>query len=315
MAAFDIDNLWWLKNDTSRVGAEALQGLQIGANIAANRANQRLKEFDLQNERIRLQSIMDAKLAQQASQTARAQGLAEISSYMAQVASAGAWETPEAEAGFWKLAAKYPQAIERNDIDAMYNNTFGEAKRRSSMISRGGRGTVTEQDFNTWNTLVEDEENAITDESKAIAKQRRSMFERMKGIQTTSSGAPIEGKDYGYMEGEGGSKMFWYRTGRTGEPRFRNIPNEATQLNRTRFSSRMDMIEEAWRNYDPSMMTDGKLDPAKKEAQISQAYQEAFSKPQAEKKNNAIDTTPAGQPPTFPKYDPLTRKLIDPAGK
>lgn len=322
MPDFSIRDLWWLQTDNPRVGQEALQGIQIGMQNAlgrsklaeemrSNTAGEAIRRFQAETERSNVQSMIDLRLAEKQSLTARSRGLAEISSLLAQTAAKGGWDNPANEEAFWTIAAKYPQSIEKNDLDALYNNTFGEAKRRKAMISRGRNGTVTEQDFTSWQLLRDNVDNAIDDDDKIRAKTELSMFEKMKGINPTGSGAPVEGRDFGTSADDAGNKTMWWRTGKTGDLRFRAVPNTADQFALARFRSRLSAIQNMVENYDPKIITNGQPDPNKQNNLINEAWTEAFSNRQAPSKQESGNIVPD----SIPSYDPMTRKLVLPNKK
>jgi hypothetical protein len=315
MAAWnDISNLWWLRTDNQRVGAEALQGLEIGARMAQNKSMLRLKEFEAETERKRIQAALDAKLAEQSTQTTRAMGLSEISSHLALVAKDGAWDKPESEATFWNIAAKYPQSIERNDIDAIYNNTFNEARRRKARASGTGEGTAQMKNDLYAQSLLEEADQIepdFPDEAKSLRSRAESvrnsgrLYDRSQPLQVEVV-AGAGGKSYEVLRLPGGGARLL--------PRIDESKVSAIDL--ARYRAETSAIMDRWENYDKSFIgADGKsLDPAKLDAALNDAYERAQPKkkvegPEPEKKKDAAPSK-AG----IPSYDPKTRRLIDAAG-
>jgi len=129
----NISDLWWLKPNN---GQPEHHGNEVGeAYAAAMRVNaQNNYLHQLRGQQI--EQAMELQRNKAIGDTLRAEGMTALTSHISEVARTGSWDDPEAEAKFWDIASKYPQSIEKNDLDAIYRNTFLEAKRRKDEADR-----------------------------------------------------------------------------------------------------------------------------------------------------------------------------------
>lgn len=127
----DISDLWWLKpgaGTDQSIGRQFLQGMQVGAEIRHQRAMEEIQRGQLASEIAQRQSLADIRKAQLQTDEIKAVGLGEINSYISEVAARKAWDDPQAESGFWKLLAKYPQVIPHNEGLNIFKSTFLDSR-------------------------------------------------------------------------------------------------------------------------------------------------------------------------------------------
>jgi hypothetical protein len=316
MAWNDISNLWWLRNDNPRVGAEALQGLEIGARMAQNKSMLRLKEFEAETERMRIQSALDAKLAERSTQTTRAMGLSEISSHLALVARDGSWDNPESESTFWNIAAKYPQSIERNDIDAIYNNTFNEARRRKARAGGTGEDTAPIK-----NSKYASELEIEADNIEELGYDNEAKKLRIEAASIRQSGRlydPSQPLNVEVVAGAGGKSFEVLRLPGGGARLLPRIDeSKVSAIDLARYRAETSAIMDRWESWDKSFTApDGKsLDPAKLDKALDEAYERAQPKKKAEGSEPEKKTGDAPAKAGVMEYNPKTRRLLDASGK
>ncbi len=120
----DISDLWWLKPQPTQSDPEV--GAAYRAAMQIHSQNQYLKQMQAE----KIQQGMQLQRDKALSDAVRSRGMAELTGHVSEVARTGTWNDPAQEAKFWSIAAQYPQAIEKNDLDAIYRNTFLEARNR-----------------------------------------------------------------------------------------------------------------------------------------------------------------------------------------
>lgn len=174
----DISDLWWLqpKKDSGR----AMRGLAAGAQIAQNRQENVMRERQSQ-------LLMDQKMAQIQSQEAKTRGIAAMSSYMADVAARNAWNNPDAKAGFYRLGAQYPQAIDDPTLQAMAKN-FEMAEARDAQAKQHAQ-TPTIVELARGRKLLQEASaikqlGVLTPELEAMVKERETEAQILYEKQT-----------------------------------------------------------------------------------------------------------------------------------
>ncbi len=133
----DISDLWWLKPQPTQSDPEV--GAAYRAAMQMHSQNQYLKQMQAE----KIQQAMQLQRDKALSDAVRARGMAEITGHVSEVARTGTWNDPQQEAKFWDIASRYPQSIERNDLDAIYKNTFMEARNRQEKARDFGETTQT----------------------------------------------------------------------------------------------------------------------------------------------------------------------------
>lgn len=105
MADFSLHDLWWLK---PKEQDNPLSALQLGVNIAQNKAKMDLAERDLANDIARTSLMRDEMLAKQKIQTMLAAGNAEMATAIAEVDD---WTDDEQVSKVWATGAKNPMTV------------------------------------------------------------------------------------------------------------------------------------------------------------------------------------------------------------
>lgn len=123
----DISDLWWLRQEPPRSSVPALA---LGANIAQHNAQNRIREYEAENDRIRMISVLDTQLAKKTTDTMRGKGMAEMSSLLATAVKDGKLTDPNVHAQFWDIGARYAPYFDKGEIEGTWGHTFEPAIER-----------------------------------------------------------------------------------------------------------------------------------------------------------------------------------------
>jgi len=172
----DISDLWWLKPQPTQSDPEV--GAAYRAAMQMHSQNQYLKQMQAE----KIQQAMQLQRDKALSDAVRSRGMAELTAHVSEVARTGTWDAPEAEAKFWDIASRYPQAIEKNDLDAIYRNTFLEAKRRKQQADRVALPTAVAK-----NMRLAEQYDAQAAEANARGDDEQAMEAESKAAQVRSA--------------------------------------------------------------------------------------------------------------------------------
>lgn len=292
MPELNVSNLWWLRTDNPNVGSEAIAGLRLGAQIAQNRIeSERQINQDQLHTSLRLMDLMldgqrndlavRAFQAKQMDDLASQRGIVELTELLARSsAQSDGFVKPENEKSFWEIAARNPK-IPREQINQMYDNTFGKAKdfkARSEGIGKESTAGILNTAFlvaakeAVSKSISEYDEAVGSGDPEAISKAEQKALKAIsdKSISFRTVGVvdPEEGPQVKTSMTPEGKRFSYIESPRGGIQKI--LPDESKIVNAlklARYQSGLRALENKTEKglwfLDPRARTNGKFDPAK----------------------------------------------------
>lgn len=296
----DISDLWWLRQEPPKSSVPALA---LGANIAQNNTQNRIRQYEAENDRIRMLAVMDTQLAKQTTDTMRGQGMSELSSLMALAVKDGKLTDPTTQAEFWNLTARYAPFIKEAEVNMMWDNTFKAAMDRKDRAEGKGDTPASVDEFNFRETL----RGKYRDETDPILKAERlddlRRFEMKAGF---TKGDPLEIEEVIGPSGE----VHQVLRSPNGKAQLLKPVDESkiSPLDLATYKAELKALQDAWTNMDDIILTDKKPD-AEKYRRLRDELYTRFSKAKPGTPAPAPAGSPATSAPAF-RFDPATRQLV-----
>lgn len=296
----DISDLWWLRQQPPNSSVPALA---LGTNIAQHNAQNRIRQYEAENDRIKMLAVMDTQLAKQTTDTMRGQGMAELSSHMALAVKNGTLTDPETQAEFWNLTSKYAPFIKESEVNMMWDNTFKAAMDRKAKASGTVDAPASVDEFNFRETL----RDKYRDESDPVLKAERlddlRRFEMKAGF---TKGDPLSIEEVFGPSGE----VHQVLRSPNGKAQLLKPVDESkiSPLDLATYRAELKALQDAWTNMDDIILTDKKPDSEKYRRLRDDLYNR-FSKSKASSTASPAASPSATAAPAF-RFDPATRQLV-----